>query len=437
MEGQQILDREERGLDARGNPRWYLTTKVPLRDADGSAIGSIGVLKDITSRKRLEEQLRQGQKMEAIGQLAGGIAHDFNNLLSVVLSYADLIMSDLKGDDPIRADVAEIRQAGTRAAELTRQLLMFSRQQVVAPKVLDLNEVLTSVDKMLRRLLGEDVTLTSVMGASLGHIHADPGSIEQVIMNLAVNARDAMPVGGKLTMETANVTIDEVSAAEHAGARPGAYVMLSMTDTGTGMDKPTLARIFDPFFTTKELGKGTGLGLSTVFGIVQQCGGSIWVYSEPGLGTTFKIYLPRVDSDLAPGRAASSATMPHGSETILLVEDDDQVRAVACDILARHGYEVLVAPTAAAAIVLAEERAGPIHLLLSDVVMPEMSGPALAKRLERTRPSMKVLCMSGYTDDAAVRHGVIAAELDYLQKPITIETLTHKVREVLDSDRPR
>ena len=321
-----------------------------------------------------------------------------------------------------------------RAADLTRQLLMFSRQQVVQPKVLDLNEVLSGVDRMLRRLVGEDVELTSVPGPSLGHVRADPGSIEQVIMNLTVNARDAMPLGGKLTVETANVTLDAEYASTHLGAKPGAYVMLSVTDTGSGIDKATLARIFEPFFTTKEKGKGTGLGLSTVFGIVEQSGGTVWVYSEPGIGTTFKVYLPRVDEDTDEPRPRALATTLRGSETVLLVEDEDQVRDVARGILLRHGYTVLDARNAGEALLLCEQHEGRIDLLLSDVVMPKMSGPALAKRLTRERPEMKVLCMSGYTDDAAVRHGVIEAELAYLQKPLTVDSLTRKVRSVLDSD---
>jgi PAS domain S-box-containing protein len=379
----------------------------------------------------LEEQLRHAQKMEAVGRLAGGIAHDFNNVLSVVLSYSELVIADLKKGDPIRDDIEQIWQAGVRAADLTRQLLMFSRQQVMEPKVLELNDVLSGMDKMLQRLVGEDVELASSAGAALGRVRVDPGSIEQVIMNLVVNARDAMPTGGQLTLETANVELDEEYAASHHGAKPGPHIMLSVTDTGSGMDHATLARIFEPFFTTKEKGKGTGLGLSTVFGIVQQSGGNIWVYSEPGVGTTFKIYLPRVD-DLAEELRAQTGPMTlRGSETILLVEDEPQVRDVARGILARHGYTVIEARSPGEAILACERTAGPIHLLLSDVVMPHMSGPELARRLVQTRPEMKVLCMSGYTDDSVVRHGLIGAELAYLQKPITVAALTRKVREVL------
>jgi two-component system cell cycle sensor histidine kinase/response regulator CckA len=391
------------------------------------------LLNDVTVLRKTEEQLRQSQKMEAVGRLAGGVAHDFNNVLSVILSYGELLLADLKPGEPMRDDVEEITKAGKRAAELTRQLLMFSRQQVLEPKVLDLNEVLTSMDKMLQRILGADVDLVSLPAQPLGRVRMDPSSLEQVIMNLVVNARDAMPKGGKLTMETGNVLLDEAYAREHLGVTPGPHVMLAVTDTGTGIDKPTLARIFEPFFTTKASGKGTGLGLSTVFGIVQQSNGSIWVYSEPGKGTTFKVYLPRVDSALERIRSTDPPTTSGGSETILLVEDNDQVRAVARGILGRNGYDVIEARNAGEALLHSEKHAGSIHLLLSDVVMPQMSGPELAKRLATARPEMKVLCMSGYTDDSIVRHGVLEDSVAYLQKPITPETLARKVREVLDA----
>jgi two-component system cell cycle sensor histidine kinase/response regulator CckA len=413
---------------------WHNT---PIFDDDGAFAGLLSLGQDVTARKTLEAQLRQSQKMEAVGQLAGGIAHDFNNLLSVILSYSDLLLIDLKAEDPLRADIDEIRRAASRAAELTRQLLMFSRQQVVEPKVLDLNTVLSGVDKMVRRLIGEDIEFTSMLGSSLGRIRADQGSIEQVIMNLIVNARDAMPVGGKLSIETANVTLDDAYAVAHLDTKAGDYVMLSVTDTGTGMDKATLARIFEPFFTTKEKGKGTGLGLSTVFGIAQQSGGTVWVYSEPGIGTTFKVYLPRVDGDAEAARPLGAVDALRGTETILLVEDEEQVRGVVRGILLRQGYAVLNAGSARDAVLLSQQHVGPIHLLLSDVVMPHMSGPALAKHLAPARPEMKVLCMSGYTDDAAVRHGVVEAEFAFLQKPITVDSLSRKVRGVLDSNEVR
>ncbi|HVY47407.1 MAG TPA: PAS domain S-box protein [Minicystis sp.] len=391
----------------------------------------IAVGKDITERLRLEEQLRQSQKMEAIGRLAGGVAHDFNNVLSVILSYAEVLLEDIEPGQSMRADVEEIQSAGRRAADLTRQLLMFSRQQVLEPRVLDLTDVLKSMSKMLERLVGADVEIVSVTREPLGSVRADPSSVEQVIMNLVVNARDAMPTGGKLTLETHDVVLDEGYARAHVGAKPGPHVMLAVTDTGSGMDAATLGRIFEPFFTTKGIGKGTGLGLSTVFGIVQQSGGSIFVYSEPRVGTTFKIYLPRVDDAADEVPEVEAVAARGGSETILLVEDDEQVRVVARSILEKHGYRVLEARNAAEALSHAEHHPGPIHLLLSDVVMPQMSGPALAKRLAATRPDMKVLCMSGYTDDSIVRHGVIEAELAFLQKPFTPEALTKRVRDVL------
>ncbi|HEX4341029.1 MAG TPA: ATP-binding protein [Polyangiaceae bacterium] len=382
--------------------------------------------------RRTEEQFRHAQKMEAVGRLAGGVAHDFNNLLSVILSYAHLVLAELGGSDPLHEEIEEIRKAATRAAGLTRQLLLFSRQSVVEPKVLDLSDVLIGMDKMLQRILGEDIQLVSSVQSSLGRVRADPSHIEQVILNLVVNARDAMPKGGKLTIETADVVLDDEYSLGHVGVNPGTYVMLAVTDTGIGMDQETQKRIFEPFFTTKELGKGTGLGLSTVFGIVQQSGGTIWVYSEPTRGTTFKLYLPRVDAEAEMRRSPVPSVALKGSETVLLVEDEDQVRAVALNILKRRGYRVLVAQNPVEAEALCDSHPEPIQLLLTDVVMPEMSGPDLAERLTVKRPSMKVLCMSGYTDDSIVRHGVLKTGIAYLQKPFTPATLSKKVREVLD-----
>jgi PAS domain S-box-containing protein len=405
------------------------------------AVSSIAFMVDLTAQKRAEAalrvsdaQLRQAQKMEAVGRLAGGVAHDFNNLLSVILSYSDLLTHELRPGDPMRADIEEIAKAGERAAGLTRQLLTFSRQEVVETRVLDLNDVLANTDKMLQRILGEDVDLVSLRAPTLGRIRVDPSHIEQVIMNLVVNSRDAMPTGGSLTIETKNVQLDEVYARDHLGVTPGAYVMLAVSDTGTGMDAVTQAHIFEPFFTTKGLDKGTGLGLSTVFGIVQQCGGSIWVYSELGEGTTFKVYFPRVDAAAESlTKLDGHAVALHGNETVLLVEDEDQIRVVARGILRRQGYRVLEARNAGEAILHCENYSGAIQLLLTDVVMPGMSGPALAKRLLLLRPGMKVLCMSGYTDDAVVRHGALDAGIAYLQKPITPEKLARKVRRVLES----
>jgi PAS domain S-box-containing protein len=415
----------------------------PILDAARNVVGASKTARDLTAQRRTdevlrvtEEQLRHAQKMEAVGRLAGGVAHDFNNVLFVILSYSSMLLANLEPGEPMRDDLEEIHRAAERATEFTRQLLMFSRQQVLAPKVLDLNELLTSVEKMLQRIVGADVDLVSLPTPALGRVRADPSSIEQVIMNLVVNARDAMPTGGTLTMETKNVIVDDDYAQAHLGVKPGPHVMLAVSDTGTGIDKATLARIFEPFFTTKERGKGTGLGLSTVFGVVQQSGGSVCVESELGKGTTFKVYLPRVDAAVESLGATLPPSTPstlRGSETILLVEDDDQVRVVVRGILRQNGYHVIDARNAGEALLRSEKHHGRIHLLLSDVVMPEVSGPELAKRLASARPDMKVLCMSGYTDDSIVRHGVLEARIAYLQKPVTPEALTMKVREVLDA----
>ncbi|HEY2515667.1 MAG TPA: response regulator [Polyangiaceae bacterium] len=401
---------------------------------------TIGFMIDLTAQKRAEEalrkteeQLRQAQKMEAVGRLAGGVAHDFNNLLSVILSYSAMLADDLPRGDPAREDLQEIGEAGRRGAELTRQLLMFSRQEVVEPQVLDLNVVLSNMEKMLRRLLGEDIDFRILRAPELARVRADPGHIEQIVMNLVVNARDAMPTGGRLTIETKNAALGEEFAREHLGVTPGAFVMLAVSDTGIGMDKATQARIFEPFFTTKEKGKGTGLGLSTVFGIVQQCGGSIWVYSEPGSGTTFKIYVPLAKGEVDIAAKSLAPPTLRGTETILLVEDEDQLRVVASGVLRKYGYRVIEARNAGEALLECERCPGEIHLLLTDVVMPQMSGPALAKRLVVARPKTRVLCMSGYTDDAAIRHGAVDLGMAYLQKPITPEKLARKVRMVLDS----
>jgi PAS domain S-box-containing protein len=390
------------------------------------------IAEDVTERRNLEDQLRQSQKMEAVGRLAGGVAHDFNNLLTVIKGYTELMLEEFREHDPMRGELEEIRKAADRASALTRQLLAFSRQQVLAPKVLDLNSVVTNMDKLLRRLLGADVHLSAKLDVSIGRIKADPGQLEQVIMNLAVNARDAMPIGGKLLIETYNADLDENFARDHVGSRPGPYVMLSVTDTGSGMSETVRQRIFEPFFTTKEAGKGTGLGLSTVYGIIKQSGGYIWVYSEIGKGTTFKVYLPRVDakvdSTLPVAIAPQSA---FGRETVLLVEDEDGVRALVRQVLHKHGYNVLEARHGGEALLHCERHKGDIELLLTDVVLEQMGGPELAKRLTAIRPEMKVLYISGYTDDAVIHHGVSTGTA-FLQKPFTTDALAKKVREVLD-----
>ncbi len=411
----------------------------PILDAAGKVVGASKTARDLSEQRkaedelrRLEDQLRQAQKMEAIGSLAGGVAHDFNNLLSVILSNSEMILEERGPEEPLHDEVDEIRKAALRAAALTRQLLVFSRRQVVETKVLDLNDLLRHMWKMLRRILGEDVEVVLSPGARVGRVRADPGSVEQVIMNLVVNARDAMPTGGRLTITTEDVDLDDDYARHHLDATPGPYVALTVTDTGVGMDRATVARIFEPFFTTKGPGRGTGLGLSTVFGIAQQCGGSISVESEPGKGSTFRVCFPRIEAEVDVPLPAPGPVLG-GAETILLVEDQDQVRAVAHAILKRSGYRLFVAQNGAEALLFAETHEGPIDLLLTDVVMPQMSGAELAKRILAMRPEAKVLWMSGYTDDSVVRHGVFASTVAFLHKPFTPESLTRKVREVLDA----
>jgi len=392
------------------------------------------IVRDVTEQRRLQAQLTQAQKMEAIGRLAGGIAHDFNNLLTAVFGYVDLLHEELAANTRAQQDLAEIRKAAERAAGLTRQLLAFSRQQVLEPVVLEPNGLLEDFEKMLRRVIGEDVNLRLTLGADVGNVRADPGQLEQVILNLAVNARDAMPTGGKLTIETANAELSEQYAEFHQAVVPGRYVMLAVSDTGVGMSPEVRAKAFEPFFTTKERGKGTGLGLATVYGIVKQSGGYVWVYSEPGLGTTFKIYLPQVDApiDAAPRAAELEGTLA-GTETILLAEDDELLRPLARNLLERLGYTVLAAANAEEALALVRKHAIPIHLLVADVVMPGESGRQLGRRLAELRPETRVLYVSGYTDEVIVHHGMLEPGLNYLQKPFTPGALARKVREVLDS----
>src|SRR5204863_9100596 len=365
----------------------------------------------------LEEQFREAQKMEAVGRLAAGVAHDFNNLLTAILGTTDLMLEDLSPDDPDREGLHDIRSASERAAVLTRQLLTFSRQQVVSPQVLRLNDLILELEKLLRRLLGEDVAIRVAVAPDCGGVRADPGQLEQVIVNLAVNARDAMPNGGRLTLETKNVDLDADYPTDRVTIPAGRYVMLAVTDTGTGMDAQTKARIFEPFFTTKPVGKGTGLGLATVYGTVKQFGGYIWVDSEPQGGTTFRIYLPEVQEAAPQPGAAVASVAGDGSETVLLVEDEAMVRTLARKALEAHGYQVLEAGAAPAALELSERHVGPINLLLTDVVMPGMSGRELAHRLLELRGTLRVLYMSGYTDDAVLRHGVLEEGMAYLQKP--------------------
>jgi CheY-like chemotaxis protein len=375
--------------------------------------------------------------MEAVGRLAGGVAHDFNNLLTVITGYGEMLQARLRPDDPLRNMVVEMVKAGGRAASLTRQLLAFSRQQVVAPRVVDLNAVVANMERMLMRVIGEDVELATALDPELGRVHADPGQIEQVILNLVVNARDAMPTGGKLTIETRNVDLDDDYARRHTEVRPGRFALLAVSDTGAGMDAATQARVFEPFFTTKGAGKGTGLGLASVYGIVKQAGGHNALYSEVGSGATFKVYLPAVDSTVAVGGPhASSLGNSTGMETILLVEDEAAVRSLAGMALRMNGYTVLEASGAAEALRLIERHPKPVDLLVTDVVMPGMGGRELAERLTSDRPQMKVIYMSGYTDDAVVRHGVLHEDVHFLQEPFTGNALARKVREVLDMTAP-
>ena len=416
----------------------YIAT--PFRQGDRIA-GTLITFRDISERlqadeaqAQLEVQLLQSQKMEAVGRLAGGIAHDFNNLLTVIIGRAQRVVRSVEPEHPRYPDIELIQKSAYRASALTRQLLAFSRKQVLQPKVLSLNEVVGNLEAMVRRLIREDIELITALEADLGQVKVDPHQMEQVLVNLVVNAVDAMPHGGRLIVETANTELTAAYAIRHVGMEPGAFVVLAVSDNGQGMDADTRARIFEPFFTTKEQGKGTGLGLSTVHGVINQSGGHILVYSEPGRGTTFKIYLPRVDG---PKRAARRPLAPvdvrRGEETLLVVEDEEDVRGLARDVLVESGYTVLVAATAEEAVRICEEHESPISLLLSDVVMPKVSGPQLAQRLVDLRPELHVLYMSGYTDEAIVHHGVLEPGTAFIEKPFTPEDLCEKVRDVLDA----
>lgn len=429
---------QNRALWPDGTVRWLSGSGRIHLDEHGKPICGVGISLDVTERHALEQQYRQSQKMEAVGQLAGGVAHDFNNLLTVILGYAGLLAEEYEEGDPRRRDVDEIRQAGERAAALTRQLLAFSRRQVLQSTIVDLNALTHSLVNMLRRLIGEHIELTLTLSSALGAVKTDPGQLEQVIMNLTVNARDAMPDGGRLTVETANVDLDEAYGKGHGldAFSGGRFVMLAVSDTGVGMDEATQRRIFEPFFTTKPRDQGTGLGLATVYGIVKQSGGYVWAYSEPGRGTTFKIYLPRVDEPAArmSETHVPDAAIGRGSETIMLVEDEDSVRALSRTVLERLGYRVLVAANPQEALAMMATHSEPIDLLLTDIMMPGDTGPELFRRLSAVRPTTRVLYTSGYADQAIISRGVLEAGAPFLQKPFSVAALARKVREVLDSD---
>lgn len=430
---------------AKDGHRVTVEVNTKLVYENGVPVGVQGIARDITERKRMENdlrasqaQLQQSQRLEAVGQLAGGVAHDFNNLLTAIIGYSELSLRKLEPESPVSRDIAEIKKAAGRAASLTRQLLAFSRKQILKPEVLDLNHVVGDMHKMLRRLIGEDIDLVTILSPETSRVEADRGQLEQIIMNLVVNARDAMTLGGNVIIETVKTDLDEDDVDEHMPMQPGKYVMLAVSDTGTGMDAETKTRIFEPFFTTKEVGKGTGLGLSTVYGIVKQSGGFIWVYSELNVGTTFKIYLPRLsDSSNVQEAVTSHAPVPLGTGTVLLVEDDALVRNVAVESLELAGYKVLESENGNRALAIASNYKDEIDLLITDVVMPVMGGRELAERLAVLRPKTKVLFMSGYTDDAVVRHGIMDKDIEFLQKPFTPDGLLRRVDEVLQASRTK
>ena len=419
-----------------GSVRWIRSRVSPVRDTSGKVVRTVGIAEDVTELRRTQDQLIESQKMEAIGRLAGGVAHDFNNLLTAITGHGELVLGELRAGDPSREDVEEMLKAAERATALTRQLLAFSRRQTLEPQVVNMNALVADAEKMLRRLIGEDIELRTIPAEGLAAVRADPGQLEQVILNLVVNARDAMPRGGKLTIETKNVELDAGSASAHEPVKPGAYVMLAVSDTGAGMTEETKARVFEPFFTTKEVGKGTGLGLATVYGIVRQSGGYVWVYSEPGTGASFKIYLPRVDEQpVALAVRPSPAEQARGSETLLLVEDEEVVRRLARIALVKRGYRVLEAATGAGALQLSEREQRPIAMLITDVVMPGMTGPELARQLALVRPHIRVLYMSGYTERVLAQQGALPPGSAYLDKPFTLDALARKVRQLLDAAR--
>jgi PAS domain S-box-containing protein len=432
--GEQKWSDEYRFLSAKGSYAFVEDRGYVMYDASHRPVRMIGAMMDVTPRRNLEQQLSQSHKMEAVGQLAGGVAHDFNNLLTAILGYATVLLSQLPAGDPAREDLRQIEQAAQRAADLTQQLLAFSRRQVLQPRVLRLQTVIGEMESLLRRLIAENIEIKMVTAPELGCVKADKGQISQVILNLCLNARDAMPHGGLLTIETSNVALDEAYAATHVGVKPGSYILLAVTDTGQGMDAETQQRIFEPFFTTKQAGKGTGLGLATIYGIVQQSGGSIWVDSAPGSGSTFKIYLPRVECiEALPETGPRNLNTRRGTETILLVEDEPSVRQLAARLLKQEGYKVLEAQSGQHALQMYREYAGRIHLVFTDVVMPGMDGSALAARLKLLHPGLKVLFMSGYAENAEVHHEEIGGGDAFLAKPFTPEVVLQRVRQVLDS----
>lgn len=423
-----------RAKNAQGKTVWLQDIVRVVRDDRGKVRQLRGVMVDVTEHQQLEEEFHQAQKMEAVGRLAGGVAHDFNNLLTIISGYAQLLEDMVASEPKLHTYVDEIIHAGDRASALVRRLLAFTRRQSMEPQVLDLNNVVKGAEKMLRRLIGEDIEVVTILPADLGAVRSDPAQLDQVLINLSVNARDAMPNGGKLIIETANVDLDQTYAHTHLAVTPGPYVMLAVSDTGHGMDAHTRAHMFEPFFTTKEKGKGTGLGLATVYGVVKQSGGNIWVYSEQGKGTTFKIYLPRVVAPVEPLEPKTIRDYhPQGSETILLVEDEQGIRDLVLGILRARGYKVLEASRPLEALQISQKFEGTIHLLFTDVVMPQMSGRDVAAQISVTRPETKVLYMSGYTDNAIAHHGVLEPGVPFLQKPFTPEALAQKVREVLDT----
>jgi two-component system cell cycle sensor histidine kinase/response regulator CckA len=417
-----------------GHPIQIELFAAPQRDQDGRIVGVIEQMADVTARQHMEEALLQAQKMESIGRLAGGIAHDFNNMLTAVSGFAQLLLMDLDEESPQHASAEAIRRAADQAAALTQQLLAFSRRQMLQPAVLDPDEVVAAMEPMLRRLIGENIDLNFKLRAAPGRLRADPVQVEQIILNLVLNSRDAMPDGGHLEIETAQASFDGAYVSEHFAVSPGRYVMIAVSDTGVGMDRETRAHIFEPFFTTKEPGKGTGLGLATTYGIVRQSGGHIWLYSEPGEGTTFKAYFPLIEDEIAPPESAEAPALG-GNETILLVEDEPSVRELARLILERHGYELLVASDPLEALAIVERHDAPIDVLVSDVVMPLLSGPELARRIRQVRPRMRTLFLSGYTEELVGAKGGLSEMDGFLSKPFTPDALARKVRELVDGQK--